>query len=44
MNNEYFVMRKNYYIRKNNINKDIFNLINKNNQEKLFYQTMSKSP
>ena len=44
VNNEYFVMRKNYYIRKNNINKDIFNLINKNNQEKLFYQTMSKSP
>ena len=42
VNNEYFVMKKNYYVRKNNINKDIFNLLNIDNSS-LFHQTMTKN-
>ena len=27
INNNYFFLKKNYYIKKNNMNKDIFNLL-----------------
>ena len=43
VNNEYFILKKNYYIRKNNVNMDIFNLINNNNYN-IFNHTLSKTP
>ena len=43
VNNEYFILKKNYYIRKNNVNMDIFNLINNNNYN-IFNHTISKTP
>jgi len=43
INNEYFILKKNYYIRKNNVNMDIFNLINNNNYN-IFNHTISKTP
>ena len=43
VNNEYFILKKNYYIRKNNINIYIFNIINNNNYN-IFNHTISKTP
>ena len=43
VNNEYFILKKNYYIRKNNVNMDIFNLLSNNNYN-IFNHTISKTP
>ena len=41
VNNEYCFLKKNYNVRKNNINMDIFNLLNTNNNN-IFCHTVSK--
>ena len=42
VNNEYCFLKKNYNIRRNNINMDIYNLINKKNNN-IFSETLSKT-
>ena len=45
VNNDYFFLKKNHYIRKNNVNMDIFNLLGNNNiNNNLFIHTMMKTP